>query len=118
MLLLDVIYEAISVWPLRLALYVDDLTIDAEGYDQRVEAMTSGATDHAADLLERDMLLQVSPTTSAAVAGKPKLAKRIAAATRSRKLQSPRQTKLLGAPSGGPEAGGPCTGRAAGHLPQ
>ena len=85
----------------HLSLYMGDLTIEASGNAELVVATISGATDFVVDMLEVELLLEVSTTKSMAAAGRPALAGRIVRTSLTQKLRSVRSTKMLGTPSGG-----------------
>ena len=101
-LLLDVIKDTYRVWPnIRLALMVDDLTIDADGDEVDTRTAVAGATDLVVGKLEGELELEVSLKKSVVVGSRYQIALAIARTSRTGKLKGARATKLLGTPSGG-----------------
>ena len=75
MLLLDVVDAAYGMWPtIQLTLYVDDLSIEAEGDDHEVMVNTTGATDQVVRHLQQELLLEASASKSCILASNPALA--------------------------------------------
>ena len=102
LLLRDLVLALSARWPvLRLALYVDDLTLAAAGRFGRAQALVAKATDFAVGLFERMLNLNVSPTKLAAVASRYGIAKDVLVLMKTKKLLACRATKLLGVPFAG-----------------
>ena len=102
-LLLDVVDNTYRLFPsIELAVYVDDITPYTSGRNaSAVVTRVGNATDYLVHVLQDKYELEVSAKKSYALASSPKLATRLARASRSHKLVAKRACKLLGAPIGG-----------------
>ena len=79
-----------------LKLYVDDLTIAVSGVVFRAARLLASIVDFVIDILENELLLEVSAKKSKVVASRGDAAQAVAARLRSQKLLPAAHSKLLG----------------------
>ena len=79
-----------------LKLYVDDLTIAVSGVVFRAARLLASIVDFVIDILENELLLEVSAKKSKVVASRGDAAQAVAARLRSQKLRPAAHSKLLG----------------------
>ena len=84
-----------------IKLYVDDLTLTVTGTPQFVARLLKAVVDFVIDILEKELLLDVSAKKSGIVAGRPRLARHIAGSLRSQKARPMPHAKLLGTGAAG-----------------
>ena len=102
LLMLDIIDDTFVIWKsIEFALYVDDATISSYGQPTAAAAIVAGATDHVANRLEKDLLLEVSITKSVVAASTFSVAELTAYFSVTGKIKPAHSAKLLGTSSGG-----------------
>ena len=95
MLLTETIFAVRKAWPVKLKLYVDDLTIAASGDGYQIACNVSAATDMAVAAF-RKLGFDVNVKKSVAVANRPRVLATMLQHCRSGVLTATRATKLLG----------------------
>ena len=96
LLLVDLMFDLRKLWPVGVKLYVDDLTISAQGKPSSVVKHLTAATDHAIDKFTR-LGLEVSKSKSAAVSNRVGNKRALVIKNRAKVLRGAKTTKLLGA---------------------
>ena len=101
-IMLDAIDHTYRLWKsVVLSVYVDDCTLEHDGYGIAPSAVVAGATDTLITYLEDELLLEVSVVKSVTTGSSLALARRTARMTLTRKVMAVRSAKLLGTPAAG-----------------
>ena len=95
LLLVDLMFDLRRLWPVEIKLYVDDLTISAQGGPEQVVGNLTSATDHAI-MKFTGLGLEVSKSKSTAVASRAGLRRALVIKNHAKILRSSRAAKLLG----------------------
>ena len=98
LLLVDLMFDLRRLWPVEIKLYVDDLTISAQGGPEQVVGNLTSATDHAIKKFT-GLGLEVSKSKSTAVASRAGLRRALVIKNHAKILRSSRAAKLLGTDS-------------------
>ena len=94
-MLTETVYALRKAWPVALKLYVDDLTITAQGDGFDVATAVAAATDQAVNAFRR-LGLEVSVKKSIAVANRPRVLATMLLHCRTNALTAAKSAKLLG----------------------
>ena len=101
-LLIDVMDAVCVAWPMvELAVYVDDITIDAAAPARHVVRIVAGATNFVVEKIQDVLNLEVFKKKSVAVGSSMQIGLKVAMAVRGGHVQHARSSKLLGTGSGG-----------------
>ena len=101
-IMLDAIDHTYRLWQsVVLSVYVDDCTLEHDGYGVAPVAVVAGATDTLVTYLEDELHLEVSIVKSVTTGSSLALARRTARMTLTRKVKAVRSAKLLGTPAAG-----------------
>ena len=100
--MLDLITTSTAAFPfVTQTLYVDDLTLEADGPADIAPKQLAAASDHAVQYLERHLSAEVSPTKTVSIASSSKASRVLQQHLRSKKIKKAQSSKALGVQTAG-----------------